>query len=136
MSAEQHPSFTFPDTGRQEVTLVVTHESGCQDTLKQSLDVIPEVRYFLPNAFTPNFDGLNDDFLGTGIFDGLSNFQMTIWNRYGEVLFQTNDPFHGWSGTKSDSGEPLPGGVYVYLVTYNGPRGEPFELKGFATLIR
>ena len=79
---------------------------------------------------------LNDDFRGQGVFAGMQNFEMTIWNRYGQLLFNTNDPFEGWPGIKNDNGEPLPTGVYVYLVTYNGPRGEPFKFKGFATLIR
>ena len=135
-SNEQNPSFAFPDTGLQVVTLIVTHESGCQDSLTQFIDVRPVVRYFLPNAFTPNFDDINDFFLGNGIFDGMSGFQMTIWNRYGELIFETNNPTEGWNGKKRNVGKDSPMGVYVYQVTFSGPRGEPFNYKGYATLIR
>ncbi|MFK8105031.1 MAG: PKD domain-containing protein [Saprospiraceae bacterium] len=135
-SLEQNPTYTFPDTGFHEVRLVVTHPSGCQDTAIQRIDVEPQIRYFLPNAFTPNSDALNDDFLGKGYFDGLSNFRMTIWNRWGELVFESRDPNIGWNGQKNNAGKQSPSGVYVCLVTFIGPRGTTTELKGFATLIR
>jgi gliding motility-associated-like protein len=132
----QNPVFTFPDTGRQEVMLIVTHESGCMDTLIQFLDVIPKVTFFMPNAFTPNNDGINDFFLGNGIVEGMENFSMLIWNRYGELIFETNNPTESWNGRKRNTGRESPNGVYVYIVNYTGPRKNRFELKGYATLIR
>ena len=135
-SNSQNPVFTFPDTGRQEVMLIVTHQSGCMDTLIQYLDVIPKVTYFMPNAFTPNSDDVNDFFLGNGITEGMTNYKMTIWNRYGELIFESNDPTEGWNGRKKNIGKQSPNGVYVYIVNYTGPRKNNFELKGFATLIR
>ena len=115
---------------------VVTHPSGCTDTLIQILDVIPEVRYYLPNAFTPNSDSKNDEFVGVGLMEGATNFRMTIWNRWGEKIFETTDPGEGWNGRKNNSGRESPNGVYVVIVQFNEPRGERREIKGFATLIR
>ena len=135
-SIQLHPSFTFPDTGKQEITLVVTHESGCKDTLTKIIDVVPKVTYFLPNAFTPNSDNVNDFFRGNGIFEGMLNFKLSIWNRWGEMVFETNDPTYGWNGQKNNNGDLSPNGVYVCIVTYTGPRGGDFEIKGFATLIK
>ena len=136
VSYDQNPTYTFPDTGTQQITLIVTHASGCMDTLIQFLDVVPRVTYFVPNAFTPNSDGTNDFFIGNGITEGMENFTMTIWNRWGEEVFQTNDPHRGWNGKKKNIGRDSPNGVYVYVVTYTGPRKNNFQLKGFATLIR
>lgn len=135
-SSQQNPVFEFPDTGRQEITLIVTHESGCMDTLVQILDVIPKVTYFVPNAFTPNADGINDFFSGNGITDGIENFRMTILNRWGEIVFESNNPKEGWNGRKRNTGRESPNGVYVYIVNYTDPRNNDFELKGYATLIR
>jgi gliding motility-associated-like protein len=135
-SEEQSPEFTFPDTGKQEVVQVVFHQSGCPDTLIRLLDVIPEVKYHLPNAFSPNGDGINDYFRGTGILEGATGFNMTIWNRYGEKLFETDDPKDEWNGRKQNIGVMSPQGVYVVVVKYKDPRGKPVELKGFATLIK
>ena len=135
-SIQQNPIFTFPDTGMQEIQLVVFHPSGCTDTTRQFLDVIPEVRYFLPNAFTPNGDGNNDGFRGNGLMEGATNFNLTIWNRYGEKLFETDDWTQPWNGRKNNDGELAPQGVYVVVVTYREPRGAKRELRGFATLVK
>lgn len=136
MSFEENPTFSFPDTGLQVIQLVVTHPSGCQDTTVQIIDIIPKVVYYLPNAFTPNNDTRNDLFFGKGFFLGMKNFNMTIWNRWGELIFETGDPNDGWNGRKNNSGADSPQGVYVVIVTYTGPRGEDVQLKGFATLIK
>lgn len=130
------PSFTFRDTGQQVVTLEVIHNSGCRDTAIAILDVVPEVRYFLPNAFTPNNDSNNENFKGVGFLEGIKNFKMTIWNRWGELIFETTDPNEGWNGQKFNTGKASPPGVYVVIVTFTDPRGNPKKLQGNATLIR
>ena len=67
---------------------------------------------------------------------GATNFSLTIWNRWGEMIFETDDPEASWNGKKFNTGRDSPSGVYVVLVKYNDPRGNPFEIKGYATLIR
>ena len=90
----------------------------------------------MPNAFTPNADGQNDLFLGKGITNGMKNFEMAIYNRWGELLFSTNDPYEGWNGKKNNVGTLAPNGVYVYQLKYEDSRGNTFTDKGFATLIK
>jgi PKD repeat protein len=63
-SGLQNPTFKFRDTGVYKVTLITANQFGCTDSISKLLDVIPQVTYFLPNAFTPNDDGTNDDFRG------------------------------------------------------------------------
>ena len=133
---DRDPVYTFQDTGRQRVELIVVHPSGCPDTIVKYLDVRPVVTYHLPNAFTPNGDGTNDNFFGVGILEGYRDFSMSIWNRWGEMVFYSEDPAQGWNGTKMNNGTTATMGVYVYLVEYTGPRGERVELKGYVTLIR
>lgn len=133
---EPNPNYTFPDTGFQTIDLVVRHVSGCTDTATVIIDIRPESTFFMPNAFTPNTDANNDVFKGIGFTEGISDFSMTIWSRWGEQVFSTDDPIEGWNGRKDNTGRELPNGVYVYLVTYNDPRNRAQQLKGFATLIR
>lgn len=131
-----NPTYTFPDTGIFEVDLIVTHISGCQDSTSKLVDIEPKFTYFLPNAFTPNFDETNDVFRGEGIFYGIEVFEMTIWNRWGELVFKTNNPNEAWNGRKNNTGRMSPAGVYVYLVNITGARNKSFEYKGFATIVR
>ncbi len=136
ISNQQNPVFQFPDTGLVRVLLVVTHPEGCKDSISRWMDVSPEVRWFMPNAFTPNGDGSNDVFAGKGSLEGATNFNMTIWNRWGELVFETDNPFEAWTGRAQQTGGLSPAGVYVYLVQFKDPRGQLFEYKGFVTLIR
>lgn len=133
---EINPEYTFPDTGIYKVALVVTNTEGCKDTLIKYLDVVPGISYFLPNAFTPNNDSKNDEFIGVGEYEGIHDFEMTIWNRWGEMVFITKDPYTGWNGRKNNQGEMSPNGVYICLVKFKNPRGKEEKLEGFATLIR
>jgi len=116
------------------VTQIVTHLSGCRDTLSRIVDVEPLVRYFLPNAFTPNNDGINDGFRGNGIMDGAREFTFQIWDRYGALLFETNDPFEAWKG-RLPNNRMAPPGVYLVTVHYIKPRGGEVVLKGTVTLV-
>ena len=131
-----NPSYTFRDTGLQLVRQVVFHQNGCTDTAEVLLDVAPEVAFFLPNAFTPNNDGTNDGYRGTGSIDLLVDFEMTIWSRWGELVFETNDPLTEWNGKMNNTGEDMPMGVYVCKVKFKDPRGNLTTMEEFATLIR
>jgi gliding motility-associated-like protein len=130
------PTFTFPDTGFMEIELIVTHLYGCQDTMVKIIDVEPKITFFMPNAFTPNQDSKNEFFMAGGIFRGIRDYNMKVINRWGGVVFESEDPNYGWNGRKNNVGEMSQNGVYVYFVTFTGPRGKPHEYKGFATLIR
>lgn len=132
----ESPSHTFVDTGLVTVTQIVTHESGCRDTSIVVLDVVPKVSYFLPNAFTPNLDGVHDEYKGTGITFGIQSFNMSIWNRYGELVYETDDYTRGWNGRKNNSGQESPEGVYLVFVEYYTPRNEKIEIRSYATLLR
>ncbi len=133
---DQNAVHTFQDSGLVYVSLLVKHESGCTDTLTKIIDVLPLTYLHFPNAFTPNLDGLNDEFVGVGFYEGLKSYHMTVWNRWGEKLFETTDPSIGWNGRKNNIGAEAPQDAYVYLVKYVGPRGNQESLKGNITLLR
>ncbi|PTM10859.1 MAG: hypothetical protein DA408_15065 [Bacteroidetes bacterium] len=135
-SLQPNPSYVFADTGLAYITQVVTHPSGCIDSLTQYVDVKPEITFFFPNAFSPNGDGLNDEFRPKGFIRGVKQFQMQIWNRWGEPVFSSADPFVGWNGRKGNTGRDEFTGIYLYEAMMLGPRGEPLNYKGFVTLIR
>ena len=134
-SSAKNPVYEFPDTGMYTIEQIAIHENGCKDTATAIIDIVPKITYFLPNAFTPNNDGRNDEYLGRGDLIGVSDFEMLIFNRWGELIFQSQNPNQGWNGRKDNTGPILPQDVYVVKVTYIGPRGERYELTGFATIV-
>ncbi len=131
-----NPMFKFPDTGLYLVELVVVNENSCTDTMAKVIDVLPIVTLHMPNAFTPNNDTKNDLFLGKGDLEGIKSYNLQVYNRWGEMIFQTLDPYEGWNGQKDNNGERSPIGAYAYKVLYVDPRGQERELKGTITLIR
>ncbi|MEM1119023.1 MAG: PKD domain-containing protein [Bacteroidota bacterium] len=136
-SREVNPTYVFAgSSGEKIVRLIVTGENGCRDTTYSSLIITPDIRYQLPNAFTPNGDGVNDEFFGVGNADEAVSFYLSIWNRYGELIFETNDADQAWNGRKNNVGEEAPNGVYVVTVTYENFNGEITNLKGMVTVIR
>ena len=131
------PTFFFPDSGVYDVLLTTFHPvTNCPDTVMKRIDIRPFASLFLPNAFTPDNNGKNDEFLGNGYYDGIGEYTMEIWNRWGEKIFETNDPLEGWNGQYNNTGQALPQGVYIYFVQYSGPRGEVETKKGQVTLVR
>lgn len=135
-STKENPTHTFRDTGVYLVTLIAKHMSGCTDTFTRLIDIEPIITFHMPNAFTPNGDATNDILIGNGFYDGMREFKYSVWNRWGEKIFESDDPYVGWNGRKNNNGRDSPAGVYVYDVTYVDPRGMPQSLRGHATLIR
>lgn len=135
-SLVRNPTHTFPDTGLAVVTLVATHPTGCQDTVQKIIDIAPKFSFFLPNAFTPNGDDTNDGFMGAGVFWAFKEYDMKIWNRWGELVFQSRDPNEAWNGRKDNVGEFVKNGVYICKVRLIGPRGEEGLYETFVTVLR
>lgn len=109
-SNAQNPSFTFADTGTFWVTQIVSTQFGCSDTITGDVVVNPYFTFYVPNAFTPNDDGVNDHFFGTGQY--MLKYQMQIFDRWGELLFYTENLDEKWDGTFR--GAKAQQGQYVY----------------------
>ncbi|RLD39169.1 MAG: hypothetical protein DRI89_13765 [Bacteroidetes bacterium] len=92
--------------------------------------------FYMPNAFTPNGDGLNDTFRAVPKYDYISNYQLTIYNRWGQQIFECNDIDCGWDGTYQSN--PSPNGVYIYRIVYEeiSQPGKTKTLEGMVVLVR
>ncbi len=132
----EEPIYMFKDTGYHTIRLVVADIYGCTDTMLQIIDVMPTVTYFLPNAFTPNGDGVNDVFEAKGYIESLQDFDLKIFDRWGSIIFSTSSPTFEWDGFDPKTGRELSQGVYVYITSYRTTRGEEFQDKGYVTLLR
>ena len=107
-TGEEGSELLIPTTGTYRVT--VENECGtAQDSIYIEINQ-GAPRIFIPNAFTPNRDGLNETFLPVSIH--MEDYTLTIFDRWGKVLFESRDPSTGWDGTFR--GKPLPEGIFVY----------------------
>ena len=106
---------------------------GCinKDSVKIRV-IIPS--FWVPTAFSPNGNGENDVFYVRG--SGIKNFEMGIFNRWGEQIFISKKIDQGWDGTRPISGEELPAGAYVYYIKGTLTNGDPVNAKGLINLIR
>jgi gliding motility-associated-like protein len=124
----------FTEAGQYSVFISAVSIGGCvaTDMLELTLQT-NKSHLIIPGCFTPNFDGINDLF--TVVAENLATFEMLIYNRWGELLFQTNSIYPGWKGF-SDIGYSYPDGVYEYRITATGKDGQVYEQSGSVTLIR
>jgi gliding motility-associated-like protein len=123
--------FSYPDIF--VVTLTAVDRNGCIHTATTEIEVKKVARAYIPNAFTPNNDGRNDEFrIGT---TNLREFTIRIFNRWGQEVFASSQPDFEWNGT-SKTGKALPEGVYVYTMRYLDIDGKVVEDNGTVTLIR
>lgn len=120
-----------------EITFHIINRDGCiADSVKAHLQLIlaPECdTFFMPNAFTPNGDGRNDLFRPTHS-PYLTNFQLLVYNRWGQLVYTSHDHIKGWDGTRN--GQPLPADTYAWMIQYENFEGVKRAQRGVVLLIR
>ncbi len=135
-SINQNPSHYYnTDIPRNfNVFLAVRNQYGCKDTTSKYVDIGPEYTFYIPNAFTPNQDGSNENFTGTGI--GIKGFKMWIYDRWGEKLFYTDDIKTGWDGTIKGKQDKEKMDVYTYKCIVTDLWKKEHEYVGHVTLLK
>jgi gliding motility-associated-like protein len=135
-STLQNPSFAFPDTGCYLVQQVVTTSYLCRDTAEAIVCIQPDWTVYIPNAFTPNNDGVNDIFMPseTGIAEG--DFEMWIFDRWGNQLFYTSDLHKGWDGKAKGGAQVAQVDTYVYKIKCKDTLGISHKYIGKVSLLR
>jgi gliding motility-associated-like protein len=135
-SSVQNPTHDYTIEGTYPVKLVVTNAIGCQDSIIVNVEVRDIVTMYLPNSFTPNGDGKNDLFGGYGSGIDETTFELRIFTRWGDMVYQTNDIHEWWNGKYRNLKQNAPEAVYVWVVTYKDINLSPHTLRGHVTLIR
>ncbi len=126
-------SHAYADTGMYTVLLVASNNSGCIDSSMKTVRIKPDNSLYIPNAFTPNGDGKNDNFTVVGL--GIDQFLMRIYDRWGDQIFSTDKMQNGWDGTNIN-GDKSTQGMYVYEVAIKYENGKEQQFKGGVHLIR
>ncbi len=121
ISTDYSPTHLYVNPGEYHVVLLVSDEYGCIDTVGANIIIREANTYYVPNAFTPNRNELNESFniFGSGI--NPNTFEMRIFDRWGKEIFFTKDINQGWDGTFK--GEIVPAGIYTYIIKFEDSQG-------------
>jgi gliding motility-associated-like protein len=115
-------------------TVSVVDSNGCTASGDITINVNTQINIFIPNAFSPNGDGNNDYFQIFGNLSPVVYLEMSVFDRWGEKIYESQDPQFKWDGVYK--GEPEPMGVYLYTMTASFEDGTHQDFKGSVTLVR
>jgi gliding motility-associated-like protein len=132
VSDETNPVHQYNRSGTYDVCLLATNAAGCTDTVCQQVAAIVIPLFDVPNAFSPNGDGMNDVLTVRGF--GIAKFNFKIFNRWGQLVFESNDPNIGWDGRFKGAVQPMD--AYAYAVTVEFSDGTTANKTGNITLLR
>ncbi|MES2588744.1 MAG: PKD domain-containing protein [Bacteroidota bacterium] len=130
---ERNPSLSFVESGGHLVYQIVTNEFGCVDSSYQVITITPQTTLYIPNTFTPDGNKFNN-FFQPIVFDAL-NYSLEIYNRWGELIFETKNPKEGWNGTYKE--QICEDGIYTFKVKYTDIQTRETIIKtGHVNLLR
>jgi gliding motility-associated-like protein len=135
-SYDMYPKNRYLDTGNFKVQLVVTSSDGCVDTAYKVVRVWPDFNLLFPTAFSPNNDGINDDYNVVGHFHSIKDFSMSIFDQNGLKVFETIDINEAWNGTLMNQGIALPSANYEVIVRVRDLYNKQFSFTKKISLIR
>jgi len=124
---------TFSATGDFKVRLMASTPAGCKDSASAMIFLKPELLMWLPTAFSPNIDGLNEGF-GPYTTFGLERYEFMIFDRWGNIMWKTTKPDEKWLGIDSE-GVKVPEGVYGYSMVFRYVDNQLYTYKGTVTLL-
>jgi gliding motility-associated-like protein len=129
------PDHTYSEIGEYCVQLKVKNVGGCKDSTTNCFKIDPKFVLYIPNAFTPNGDGDNDTFFAKGEY--INEFEMRIFDRWGNMIFYSNDMNRGWNGKiNNTSAELCQEDVYVYQIRIKDNLNKGHKYVGKVTLIK
>jgi gliding motility-associated-like protein len=134
-----NPQHAYDAPGTFLVMLIAYNEPryGCSDTTFRYMEVNPFFTFYIPNSFTPDGDGLNDEFKPVGENFEYESYNMQIYDRWGGLMWQTDNPNRGWDGIDPGSLEVVKNGTYIYIFTMKKFNTfEPKVITGSVSLYR
>jgi len=132
----ENPVYTFNNIGYYNVQLVAISENGCVDTVYHMVKVEDIFTLYVPTAFSPNGDGINDSFYVTGNGSDLDAFNLRVYDRWGEIIWETDDFFEKWDGRVKGKTELAQIGTYKWMVVCRDFKGVEYTKTGNVTIIR
>ncbi len=122
------------DTGTYKLKMYTINEFGCTDSISQFFKVTPVYSFYVPTAFSPNGNGINDTFGPAGKYFDMQSYSFIVFNRWGEMVFETNDFYEHWDG-KTNKGEIAPVSTYAWMIRLVDMDGNNKVLRGAVSLL-
>jgi gliding motility-associated-like protein len=122
----------YPNAGTFQALYIVTNADGCLDSVYITIVVEEQSTVYVPNTFTPNGSGNNEIFFAYGT--NVTEFEMIIFDRWGNLIFQSNDITKGWDGTYKNN--PCQEDVYVWRIIWSDAQQRRHKMMGHVNLIR
>ena len=138
-SEEPEPTFSFPfnQRGFYEVKILASNQYGCVDSTERQVIVRDEIQIFIPNSFTPDYDGINDVWQISGAGFRQDGFKVEIFNRWGDLVYYSEDPYMAWTGNHKNGEYFAPDGIYLYrLVVRDIENDVNYKYEGHLNLFR
>ncbi|MFN5346813.1 MAG: PKD domain-containing protein, partial [Bacteroidota bacterium] len=133
-STDFSPSHMYSDTGLYEVRLIASSQQQCRDTAYEYVHIVGSFSFWCPSAFSPNDDLKNDGFTGYGV--GIKSATFTIFNRWGEKIYFSDNLANPWDGSFWNEGNRCPEDVYVYLFDVVSEDNEHHKYTGRVSLVK
>jgi gliding motility-associated-like protein len=133
-STDENPLYNYADFGLYEVTLFVFDKYDCFDSVVSTVKIIDEAECWLPNAFTPNRNGINETFGPVCYSIQPEDFSFVIYDRWGSRIFESQDINIQWDGTIN--GKEAPPAVYMWRLYYRNELNKLMEKRGFVIITR
>ena len=124
----------YLEAGNYPITQIVTNQFGCTDTMIKIVKVLPEYAIYIPNAFTPGGDGINELWEVKGI--GIDEYHLWVFNRWGERIFETEKFKYYWNGRRYNRGDLSPQDVYAYRIFVRDVFGRQHEYFGHVLILK
>jgi gliding motility-associated-like protein len=121
--------------GPYNVNLVVTSNHGCTDVALVAVEVTPDFALYIPNTFTPDGNNINDFFQPMGVGINEDNYRMDVYDRWGEIIFTSNNFRKGWDGSVKGNGKMAEQGVYIYRLMVYDLQGNKHPFVGHVTVL-
>lgn len=135
-STAQNPIHNWSEIGAYPVTLYSTNVNGCIDSIIYTIIIDDIITAYIPNSFSPNADGINDLFNIYSHGIAPDNFEMLIFDRWGNKICHTRDLYEGWNGSVNNNGTLVQIDVYVYRFNYKDVKGKKHKAIGHVTIVK
>ncbi|OFY75688.1 MAG: hypothetical protein A2265_01815 [Bacteroidetes bacterium RIFOXYA12_FULL_33_9] len=136
ISADENIEKQFTKTGKYPVKLTAFNENGCTNTKTKSINVDIKHDYFVPNVFVPNGDGRNENFGPIGENLEQYEYKLYIYNKFGELIYETNDVNKPWDGKIQGTNQYADFGVYAWIIVTKDKFDNTNKKQGSVTLLK